>query len=55
MVVMGRTSICWGMFSLIWKTFIHSDMVFPPLLNIIPLVGLDVLIEIIKDFLKCYF
>jgi hypothetical protein len=29
--------------------------VFPPLLHIIPLVGLDVLIEIIQDFLKCYF
>jgi hypothetical protein len=29
------------------ENLIHSDMVFPPLLNTIPLVGLDVLIEII--------
>jgi hypothetical protein len=29
--------------------------VFPLLLNTIPLVGLDVMIEIIQDFLKCYF
>jgi hypothetical protein len=29
------------------ENLIHLDMVFPPLLNTIPLVGLDVLIEII--------
>jgi hypothetical protein len=37
------------------KTFIHLDTIFPPLLNTIPLVGLDVLIEIIQEFLKSYF
>jgi hypothetical protein len=55
MVIAGGTSIRWGLFSLIWKTFIRLDMVFPPLLNTILLVGLNVLIEIIQDFLKCYF
>jgi hypothetical protein len=55
MAVVGRTIICWGLFSLTWKTFIHLDIVFPLLLNTIPLVGLDVMIEIIQDFLKCYF
>jgi hypothetical protein len=51
----GEDQYCWGLFSLIWKTFIRLNTVFPPLLNTIPLVGLDVLIEIIQDFLKCYF
>jgi hypothetical protein len=55
MVVVGRTIICWGLFSLTWKTFIHLDIMFPPLLNTIPLVRLDVMIEIIQDFVKCYF
>jgi hypothetical protein len=55
MVVVGKTIICWGLFSLTWKTFIRLDIVFPPLLDTIPLVGLDVMIEIIQDFLKCYF
>jgi hypothetical protein len=41
---MGKISICRGLFSFTWKTFIRFDMVFPPLLNTIPLVGLDVLI-----------
>jgi hypothetical protein len=41
--IVGKINICWGLFSLTWKTFIHFDM-FPPLLNTIPLVGLDVLI-----------
>ncbi len=53
MAIMGKISICWGLFSLTWKTFIHPDTMFPPLLNKIPLVRLDVLIEIIQDFLKC--
>jgi hypothetical protein len=30
-----------------WKILIHLDMMFPPLLNTIPWVGLDVLIKII--------
>jgi hypothetical protein len=34
-------------FVLLWKIFIHLDTMLPPLLNIIPLVGLDVLIKII--------
>jgi hypothetical protein len=42
-------------FVFLYMENLHSDMVFPPLLHIIPLVGLDVLIEIIQDFLKCYF
>jgi hypothetical protein len=46
--------ICWGLFLFTWKIFIRSNTVFPPLLNTILLVGLDVLIEIIQDFLKCY-
>jgi hypothetical protein len=41
--IVGKINICLGLFSLTWKTFIHFDM-FPPLLNTIPLVGLDVLI-----------
>jgi hypothetical protein len=53
-VVVGRTIIYWGLFSLTWKTFICSNTVFPLLLNTTLLVGLDVLIEIIQDFLKCY-
>jgi hypothetical protein len=52
---MGRINICWVLFSLTWKIFIHPDTVFPPLLNTIPLIGLNVLIQIIQDFLKCYF
>ncbi len=48
--VMGKTSISWGLFSLTWKTFIYFDTMFPPLLNTIPLVGLNVLIKIIQDF-----
>ncbi len=51
---MGRINICWGLFSLTCIIFICPNMVFPPLLNIILLVGLDVLIEIIHDFLKFY-
>ncbi len=47
MAFVGKINICWGLFSLTWKFFICSDIVFPPLLNIIPLVGLSVLIEII--------
>jgi len=54
MAIMGKINICWGLFSLTWKILIHLDMVFPHLLNTIPLVGLDVLIEIIQEFLKCY-
>jgi hypothetical protein len=38
--IMGKINICWGLFSFIWKTFIHFDMVFPPLLHITPLVDL---------------
>jgi hypothetical protein len=53
--IMEKTNVCWGLFSLTWKTFIRLDMMFPPLLNTIPLVGLDVMIEIIQDFLKFYF
>jgi hypothetical protein len=34
----GKINICWGLFSRTWKTFIHLDMMFPPLLNTIPLV-----------------
>jgi hypothetical protein len=55
MAVVGRTITCWGLFSLIWKTFIRLDTVFPPLLNTIPLVGLDVMIEIIQDFFNVIF
>jgi len=55
MAIVGRISIWLGLFSFTWKTFICSNKVFPPLLNTFPLVGLDVLIEIIKDFFKCYF
>jgi hypothetical protein len=47
MTFVGRISICWGLFSLTWKIFICLDMVFPLLSNMIPLVGLDVLIKII--------
>jgi hypothetical protein len=50
----GRINICCGLFSLTCIIFICPNMVFPLLLNIIPLVGLDVLIEIIHDFLKFY-
>jgi hypothetical protein len=50
----GRIDICWGSFSFTWKIFIHPNTMFPPLLNTIPLVGLDVLFKIIQDFLKCY-
>jgi len=39
---------------LTWKIFIHSNTMFPPLLNTIPLVGLDVLIDIIQQLWKCY-
>jgi hypothetical protein len=53
--IVGRINICWGLLSLTWKTFIHLDTMFPPLLNIIPLVGLDVLIEIIQEFLNVIF
>ncbi len=45
MAFVGRINICWGLFSLTWKIFICLDTVFPPLLNMIPLVGFDVLIE----------
>ncbi len=55
MAIVGKTNICWVLFSLTWKTFICPDTVFPPLLNKIPLVRLDVLIKIIQDFFKCYF
>jgi len=41
---MGRINICWGLLSLTWKIFIHPNTIFPPLLNTIPLVGLNVLI-----------
>jgi hypothetical protein len=54
MTIMRKINICYGLLSFIWKIFFRLDMVFPPLLNTIPLVGLDVLIEIIQDFLKCY-
>jgi hypothetical protein len=54
MVVVGRINICWGLFSITWKILIHLDIVFPHLLNTIPLVGLNVLIKIIHEFLKCY-
>jgi hypothetical protein len=37
-----------------WKIFIHSDTMFTPLLNTIPLMGLDVLIDIIQEFKNCY-
>jgi len=51
---MGRTIICWGLFSFTWNFFIYLDMVFPRLYITIPLVGLDVLIVMILDSLKCY-
>jgi hypothetical protein len=54
MAVVGKINICWVLFSLTWKILIRLDTVFPHLLNTIPLVGLNVLIEIIQDFLKCY-
>ncbi len=47
MAIIGKINICWGLFSLAWETFIHSNMVFSPLLNTIALVWLDVLINII--------
>jgi hypothetical protein len=42
MAFMGRINICWVQFSLTWKIFICLDTMFPPLLKIILLVGLDV-------------
>jgi hypothetical protein len=51
---MGRTIICWGLFSLTWNFFIYPDMVFPRLYITILLVGLDVLIVMILHSLKCY-
>jgi hypothetical protein len=43
----GKINVCWGLLSLTWKILICSDTMFPPLLNTIPWVGLDVLIKII--------
>ncbi len=51
---MGRTIICWGFFSLTQSPFIYLDMVFPHVYNTIHLVGLNILIAMILDNLKCY-
>jgi hypothetical protein len=51
----STTIICWELFSLTWNLFIPSNMVFPHLYIIIPLVGLDALVIVmILDNLKCY-
>jgi hypothetical protein len=52
--VRGEDRYLLGSIFLYLEIFIRPDIVFPPLLNIIPLIGLDVLIQIIQDFLKCY-
>ncbi len=48
------TIICRKLFSFTWNFFIYLDMVFPHLYNIIPLIGLDVLIAMILENIKCY-
>ncbi len=55
MTFVSTTIICWELFSLTWNLFIPSNMVFPHLYIIIPLVGLDALVIVmILDNLKCY-
>jgi len=55
MTIMRRISICYGLFSFIWKIFIRLDMVFPPLLNTIPSVRLDVFDQDNPRFSKMLF
>jgi hypothetical protein len=46
--------VTWGLFSFTWNLFIFLDIMFSHLYNIIPLIGLDVLIIMILDNIKCY-
>jgi hypothetical protein len=55
MAFVGKTTICWGMYSLNLNSFIYLNMVFPHMYNTIHFVGSYVLIAMILDNLKCYF